>query len=446
MVSAAFTHAGAGTPAARWRAHPARAALPPLDLTAHARVVVVAAHPDDESLGAGGLTALAHRTGIAVTLVVATAGEHSHPRSPTTAPAELARRRGEESRAAWRALGPTEDPLLLGLEDGDLAAHQDDLTTRLVREVGDGRRTLLVAPWRHDGHPDHEAAGRAAAAAARRTGADLVEYPVWFWHWGDPDAAPWNDLVALRLEPEDVVRKARAIASHRTQVAPLSPAPGDETLLGPDLLAHFAAEDHLELLVRQPAVDDALDREHAEHEEPWDVDRRWYERRKRDLVLAALPRERFGAALEVGCSTGALAAALAPRCDALVALDSSPAALARAEARLRDLDGVRTVLADVPAGWPQGRFDLVVLSEVLYFLSPRDVEAVADRVAAAVAEDGVVVLCHWRHDVDGWVLDGPGAQRLLLERLTLPVAARYVDRDVEVVVLAAPGTMPDPTA
>jgi len=127
----------------------------------------------------------------------------------------------------------------LELPDGGVGERQDELTARLVEVVGDGRGALVVAPWRDDGHPDHEAAGRSGAAAARRTGADLWEYPLWFWHWGDPDQAPWPLLHPFVIEGEALQAKQRAILAHESQVAPLSDLDGDETLLPPELLAHF---------------------------------------------------------------------------------------------------------------------------------------------------------------------------------------------------------------
>lgn len=438
-----FAHDRAGTPASAWRADPRWAALPDTDALAGAdRVVVLAAHPDDETLGAGGLLATAHARGLEVAVVVATHGEASHPRSPTHAPARLAARRAQESHDAVAALAPGCLPVLLGLPDGAVADHEAAVTSTVVDLVGDGRRTLVVAPWRRDGHPDHEAVGRAAAAAAVRCGADLVEYAVWFWHWADPDDAPWHRFAALRLDAAAVAAKATAVRAHRTQVEPLSERPGDEVLLGPDLLAHSAGD--VEVLVREPAVDAALDRLHADDADPWGVDQRWYEQRKRDLLLAALPHRRYAAALEVGCSTGATTLALAHRCERLTALDPSPHALARARERL-DADpagdGVRLLAGAVPDDQPPGPWDLVVVSEVGYFLSPAALDGLVRRVVADLAPGGVLVLAHWRHPVEGWPLDGADVHAAFAA--VLPVVATYADRDVELLVLGL-DVLPDP--
>ncbi|ROR90594.1 LmbE family N-acetylglucosaminyl deacetylase [Nocardioides aurantiacus] len=444
-----FTHVGPGTSARDWRAHPGWAAGEPLDLRGVHHLVVVAAHPDDESLGAGGLVAAARDAGVCVHLVCATDGEGSHPDSPSTTPQQLAAVRAHEARAAALELGVGEAQLVrLQLPDGDLADHQEQLTRRLVELVvagGAGERTVLAAPWREDGHPDHEAAGRAAAAAARRTDATLWEYPVWFWHWGTPAQAPWSRLRPLTLTGPEAQAKQRAIASHRSQVAPLSDEPGDGTLLGPELLEHFAGTvEHLLVTPSTECPDDALDSVHEQDADPWGVESRWYEKRKRDLVLAALPRARFRRTLEVGCSTGSLAQSLATRTSTLVAVDRSPAALRAARTRLADAPGTDVLGLDVPARWPGGRFDLVVVSEVGYFLSPLALDRLVDRAADSLDPDGVVVLCHWRHPVEGWPLDGPAVHARVAARLDLPLQATYADRDVEIRVHSADASWPDP--
>ena len=435
-----FAHDRAGTPAEAWTQDPRWSRTTPLELDGVRRVVVVAAHPDDESLGAGGLLAAAHHRGLTTEVVLLTAGELSHPRSPTHSAEQLAGRRLDEARAAVAAVAPGSTMTLLSLGDGSLARAESAITARIVDVVGNGSGTLIVAPWRHDGHPDHEAAGRAAATAARRTDASLVEYPIWWWHWATPDDAPWSELRRFDLDDAARGHKRDAVAAHVSQVRPLSDEPGDEVLLSPDFLAHFAGP--VEHFVAGPREDGALDDLHRGDEDPWGVDDRWYERRKRDLTLGVLPRRRFRHGLEVGCSTGALADALAPRCDELDAVDSSASAVAAAQARLAGRTGVRVRHLEVPREWPTGELDLVVVSEVGYFLSPLELEDLVERVDGTLAPDGVVVLCHWRHPVDGWVLDARQVHDAFVAGVRRPVQATYRDRDVEIIVLGDDDVLP----
>ncbi len=140
---------------------------------------------------------------------------------------------------------------------------------------------------------------------------------------------------------------------------------------------------------------DYFDVRYAADPDPWNFAGSPYERDKYAATLAALPRERYASALEVGCSIGVLTAALAPRCDALVALDVAEAALAQARARCGDRPGLRLMRARVPGEWPEGRFDLILLSEVVYYLDAGDVARLASRVRASLRPDGDVVLVHW---------------------------------------------------
>jgi LmbE family N-acetylglucosaminyl deacetylase/SAM-dependent methyltransferase len=436
-----FTAQGPGTPAEVWRTHLLAGKRSAATVLGADRVVVVGAHPDDESLGAGGLVATARDADIPVVFVCATDGERSHPDSPTHTPEAMAERRRAEWVAAVDVLGPGLLPSemhRLGLPDGQLGEHVETLARRLVEIVGDGRGTLLVTTWAEDGHPDHAALGRSAAAAARRTDAELWEFPVWFWQWAQRD-----DPRAVRLRPFALSRSAesakeRAVAAHSSQVHDLSSLAGDEAVLTDDVLAHFRG-DHEWFVVTpgRDCVDDSLDQLHQTAADPWGVDSRWYERRKRDLLLTLLPHQRYGRALEVGCSTGALTEALAERADRVVAVDRSTAAVSAARQRLGSRSRVDLYELDVATAWPdEGRFDLVVVSEVGYFLSPAGLDQLVERVATSLSPTGVVVLCHWRHPVAGWLLDADGVHRRFADGPLPPVQATYHDRDVEIRVHA----------
>jgi LmbE family N-acetylglucosaminyl deacetylase len=244
MVSAgdrtSFTDVGPGTSASTWRRHAGWATGDPLSLEGVGKFVVVAAHPDDETLGAGGLMATATRREIEVELLCATDGEGSHPNSPVRTPEELAVIRAEEGRRAAQALGVGEEQVhRLSLPDGGVERHTSLLADQVVELTGSSERVVIVAPWRLDGHPDHEAAGHAAAVAARRTGSELWEYPVWFWHWGHPGDAPWFDLRPFPLGQDALRAKRHAIRAHASQVMPLSDHEDEHALLPPEFLEHF---------------------------------------------------------------------------------------------------------------------------------------------------------------------------------------------------------------
>ena len=449
VAAPAFDHREPGTDESQWLGAPQWAGVDragPKDvLDGVDHLVVLAAHPDDETLGCAGLVAAASAAGVRVTVVVATLGEGSHPASPTHTPEELAARREHEVRRAVAEVAADATVELLRLPDGRLGDHAAALGAGLSRLVT-GSATLVLAPWRHDGHCDHEAAGQVAAGVADLAGARLLEYPVWLWHWGTTQGAPWGEVLAVDLSPEQVAARRAALEQHASQTWPLSDQPGDEVLLGPHVLAHF--DRPFETYLRRDAADGPNDPRDAvfdgmfeSSEDPWDVDSSWYERRKRAATLAAPLTERLGRVLEVGCSTGVLTAELAPRADSVLALDVSAEALRRASERLASWgDRVELRRARVPRDWPEGEFDLVVLSEVGYFWTPEDLAEVTRRLPSSLAPGATVLLCDWRHPVDGWPLDGEDVHDALRGLPGLEVLVRHEEEDFLVELLGAPVT------
>ena len=134
---------------------------------------------------------------------------------------------------------------------------------------------------------------------------------------------------------------------------------------------------------------------YAANRDPWAFATSAYEREKYAATLAALPKPRYRNALEVGCSIGVWTKALAARCDRIVAIDVARAALDQAEARCLDEPHVFFHQMQVPFEWPEGRFDLLVLSEVIYYLDRADVVRVAERAAACLEPGADIVLVHW---------------------------------------------------
>lgn len=132
-----------------------------------------------------------------------------------------------------------------------------------------------------------------------------------------------------------------------------------------------------------------------EQDDPWGFETLWYEARKRDLLMAALPEARYARALEAGCATGMLTERLACRCDALLAIDVAARAVERMLARVAGQAHVEGRVARLPQEWPAGSFDLIVLSELGYFFTPDDWIATVNHAASALAPSGTIVACHW---------------------------------------------------
>ena len=184
---------------------------------------------------------------------------------------------------------------------------------------------------------------------------------------------------------------------------------------------------------------DAFDAFYADGgEDPWGFTDRWYEQRKQAITLASLPRRHFGRAFEPGCSIGVLTELLAPRCKDLLATDVAQAALLQARRRTSRFPQVRIERASVPAQWPDGEFDLIVLSEVGYYCGSHDLTRLAERAAASLAVAGVLVACHWRHPVAEYPISGDDVHAALRAQSGLASLAHHLEEDFVLDVLVRP--------
>ncbi len=200
------------------------------------RVVVVAPHPDDEVLACGGLLAMRADAAGEVLIVAVTDGEASHGAAPGAAANAMAERRRAERLTGLQRLGLEGASLVrCGFPDGRVDRCEHALTQQLAGLLR--ASDVVIVSWRLDGHPDHEAAGRAAASACATLGCRLVEVPIWMWHWAAPDdeQVPWQRLAALPVEPLSWLRKQAALSAHASQLTARSAA------LGPVLDAAICA-------------------------------------------------------------------------------------------------------------------------------------------------------------------------------------------------------------
>ncbi|MEU3847667.1 PIG-L family deacetylase [Micrococcus terreus] len=431
-------------------------------------LVLAVAHPDDETLGATGLIRSVLCAGGRVELILCTAGEGSHPDSPTHTPEQLRRIRHAEMLEAAEALGRDAEGRLelhqLGLPDGRLAEHTEQIEAAVHRALDRDRsgadaagssagpgpaasQPLLATHYRLDGHTDHEVLGHTLAAVAAERGLALYEFPVWYWHWADPQTEhAWRHWTRWPLDEEAQAVRLAALHAHQSQTRPLSDAPGDEAIVGVGMLEHFLRPFDV---VRRTAPDSAdssraariFDQLYRDHQDPWRYLTSWYERRKRLITMAVLPQQRYGTVVEVGSSIGVLTAELAGRAERVLALEASELAVERSRTHLAEHANVQVRQAVLPQDWedavPAGPgVDLVVLSEVGYFLQPDELRAVLDRAEAALTLSGQLVLCHWRHPIQGWPMDGDTVHGLVAGDPRFRRVSEHRERDFAVEVYA----------
>ena len=238
--------AGSSTTEASWMAWPGVSAAPLVEADAlvprGSRAVILAPHPDDEILMAGGLLQQLYKLARPALVIAVTDGEGSHPGSLQWPPSRLRSARPLESQQALTELhAGVFDVVRLHLPDAHVGAHAAALQHALATLL----RTddVLFSTWSGDGHPDHDACGAVAARVAAAGGARHVEVPVWTWHWSTPDDArvPWHRLRCLRLTPQECARKQRGAAAFVSQLG-ADPSTGRGAVLPPSARLRLARD------------------------------------------------------------------------------------------------------------------------------------------------------------------------------------------------------------
>lgn len=179
-----------------------------------------------------------------------------------------------------------------------------------------------------------------------------------------------------------------------------------------------------------PVSPSSFERRYRADGDPWDLAGSPYEQRRYALTMALLPAPRYGSAFEPGCAVGELTVRLAARCDAVLAMDCAPWAVDRARRRCAGLPHVQVVGGEIPAQWPDGAFELVMLSEIGYYFARVELPAVVARAAAALAPGGTLVAVHWRGHSDDHLLHGDEVHaiaRRVAGQYRLARAATYLE-------------------
>ncbi|QRX84081.1 bifunctional 2-polyprenyl-6-hydroxyphenol methylase/3-demethylubiquinol 3-O-methyltransferase UbiG [Glaciimonas sp. PAMC28666] len=142
-----------------------------------------------------------------------------------------------------------------------------------------------------------------------------------------------------------------------------------------------------------------FERLYQQDADPWQLQQRWYEQRKRALTLACLPQPRYRSAYEPGCGNGMMTVALAQRCDQLIASDGAPTAVQLTKERVLQEAPHASVSVEqhaLPGQWPQQQFDLILISEIAYYLAIPAFRELQAKAVVSLAPGGTLILCHWR--------------------------------------------------
>jgi LmbE family N-acetylglucosaminyl deacetylase len=215
------------------------------DIIGSGTCLILAPHPDDESLGCGGLIAACVAAGRSPLVVILTDGAGSHPNSKAFPPARLRACRAQEVRNAVGILGLGEDRLVF-LDQPDAAAPVDGpgfdgVVATLLALIGtEPGCSAVVAPWRYDPHCDHEAAALLGSAVASAAGVKHIAYPVWGWTLAADAMIPETVFDGFRLDiGRFLITKRAAIQAHQSQYGDLITDDPEGFRLPPGLLSVF---------------------------------------------------------------------------------------------------------------------------------------------------------------------------------------------------------------
>jgi SAM-dependent methyltransferase len=179
-----------------------------------------------------------------------------------------------------------------------------------------------------------------------------------------------------------------------------------------------------------------FDRMYADSADPWAISQGWYEERKRRVVEAVLPRERYRRAFEPGCGNGILTRRLAGRCDHVLAWDGAEAAVTSSRRNLAGVGNVDVRQARVPDWWPEGRADLIVVSEIGYYLMGSDLDRLIERACASLEDGGTLIAVHWRREAPDYPLGGDDVHSHFFGRPNLSRVGGYADDDFRLDIFA----------
>ncbi|ETF03620.1 hypothetical protein W822_05655 [Advenella kashmirensis W13003] len=388
-------------------------------LSGTGNVLILSPHPDDETLGCAQAISAVCEQGRKVIVVVATNGNLSHPRSKRYPKPVLAALRKQECLDALDVLGGVAvTPVFLDYDDQgspSTVQAQQACVAQLEALAVAHEVTAIWTCWEHDPHCDHQRVAQLGEwLQARQPAMALYKYPIWGRFL--PELPLLSGTLYQFSAHSGIDRKARAIACYRSQTTSLIDDDPEGFVMDPHTKAHFLQTPELFIQSGPPTRAQEFDALYLNDPDPWRFLTSEYEQNKYAATLAALPQKRYRCAIEAGCSIGVLTEKLSSRCGQVIGLDISGVAIALARARSTQANQVRFIQACLPDEWPDVSADLIVLSEILYFLQAWQIEELARRVAQSWEENGDCVLVNFSGDTCQ-ALQGEQAEEVFFEAI-----------------------------
>lgn len=381
-------------------------------------LVVLAPHPDDESLGCGGLIATLADQGSDVSVVFVTDGSASH--TSRTHPKDLLRRiREREAEKACLELGVPRGNIHFMREPDSQLQHfgidrLQGLAERIASLMERYRCSTLAVPWRRDPHPDHIQVHRLSELILKflRKSPIVLEYPIWLWTNGKRDDWPRTDeTTVFRLDiSEFLVNKRNAIQRHRSQLGMVVFDDPNGFELSKEYLVPFMKPEEF-FFINEGRTNSTLAKAYFDNlydgkDDPWNFKDSPYERIKYRASLSVLGEGQIGSALEIGCSIGIFTEMLAARCTHLLAIDISRAAIDQALLHCSSFENIEFQVEDVTDRFPNGGYDLITCCEVGYYLDRKDLMELFENMHRHLNSRGRILLVHWTPFVPDYPLTG----------------------------------------
>lgn len=406
------------------------------------RCMVLIPHPDDESLGCAGLICTLRDQGTEFKLILTTDGSRSHPNSIQYPPEKLTAVRKAELLGVIRMLGLKDDVLecynsVDSAMPGRGEAGFEPMVSRLTSDLDLFKPDLILVPYELDPHRDHRATWQLLMAGLE-SGTQLRpliwEYPIWLYQNakdGDLPKLKQDELRSIDVTPYNEIKK-KCINAHVSQTTSLINDDPTGFILRPEMISNFTngTEYYMQRHKINPNAtiqEDYFETLYTKSSDPWNFEQSEYEKEKYATTLASLPDKGYEHALEIGCSIGIFTEMLSSSCQVVTAMDISQTALAKAAQRLAYLPHIQLIAGAIPADFPNGQFDLIVMSEVGYYLSMEDLLKTRTLIIEHLQPNGILLLVHWTHFVVDYPLTGDEVHECFLQSSLLLLKGMRTD-------------------
>ncbi len=403
-------------------------------------LLVLVPHPDDESLGCGGLIALLKESGNSVTVLFVTSGSASHS-SRTHPPSALSKMRELEAIRACSVLGVNlSDIHFLRAPDSKLEELTNSellvLVGELMRIYEEGHFSAIALPWRRDPHPDHRVVNIIGEMFLKNISEELIklEYPIWLWKNGTESDWPSNgETVPYKLDITPVFEKKwRAVKMHRTQLGEIIDDDPNGFVLTEELLEPFNNGTEYFFITRKDlkTLDGSyFDRLYARQDDPWNFRNSEYELLKYQNSIESLGGRRFDSGLELGCSIGIQTRMLSEICKNLTAVDINEIAIREAYKTCSGISNISFKIMDVVREFPKGEFDLVTFCEMGYYLAKNNLAQLFLDISNALLSGGTLLMVHWTPFVPDYPLSGDDVHDSFYEFATTTGLFKEITRE-----------------